>query len=106
MGQRNDLKPENISADLRQSSRETKASEQAARVTGGPQDGQWFWSVLVDAQGRPWNSGTGNAASGAEAKAAAERNDASRNREIAARQEPLAQAGCLVGHTRPRLGAR
>ena len=43
------------------------------RITGGPQDGQWFWTVLVDAQGRPWNSGTGNVSSGAEAKAAVER---------------------------------
>jgi hypothetical protein len=42
------------------------------RMTGGPQDGQWFWAVQIDAQGRPWNSGLGSEATGAEAKAAIE----------------------------------
>ncbi len=23
------------------------------KMTGGPKDGHWFWTVLVDAQGRP-----------------------------------------------------
>lgn len=43
------------------------------RITGGPQNSSWFWAVLVDAQGLPWNSGSGNAPSGAEAKAKVER---------------------------------
>jgi hypothetical protein len=42
------------------------------RLTGGPQDGQWFWAVQIDAHGRPWNSGSGSEAIGAEAKAAVE----------------------------------
>lgn len=39
---------------------------------GGPQDGTWFWSVLVDAQGRPWNSGSRSVTTDEEAKAAVE----------------------------------
>jgi hypothetical protein len=42
------------------------------RVTGGPRDGEWFWSVLVDAEGRPWNGGTGYELTGAAAKAQCE----------------------------------
>jgi hypothetical protein len=42
------------------------------RVNGGPGDGQWFWAVQVDAQGRPWNAGTGYCETGAEAKQAVE----------------------------------
>ncbi len=42
------------------------------KMTGGPQDGHWFWTVLVDEQGRPWNGGTGSCLSGPEAKAAVE----------------------------------
>jgi hypothetical protein len=42
------------------------------RVTGGPNDARWFWAVQIDAQGRPWNSCTGYAPAGAEAKAAVE----------------------------------
>lgn len=42
------------------------------RVNGGPGDGTWFWAVQVDAQGRPWNAGTGYCATGAEAKQAVE----------------------------------
>lgn len=38
------------------------------KVVGGPLDGNWFWAVQVDAQGRPWNSGTGYCATGKEAK--------------------------------------
>lgn len=38
------------------------------KETGGPRDGQWFWTVLVDGLGRPWNGGTGHCATGAEAK--------------------------------------
>lgn len=43
------------------------------RVVGGPQDGTWFWTVLVDAQGRPFNAGSGSVPTGAEAKAAVEK---------------------------------
>jgi hypothetical protein len=43
------------------------------RITDRPQDGQWSWSVLIDAQGRPWNSASENAPSGAEAVAIVER---------------------------------
>jgi hypothetical protein len=42
------------------------------RLNGDPQDGRLFWAAQIDAQGRPWNSGTGYEATGAEAKAAAE----------------------------------
>ncbi len=42
------------------------------RMTGGPTDGQWFWTVLVDAQGRPWNGRTGCCPTGREAKQAVE----------------------------------
>ncbi len=42
------------------------------RITGGPKDGHWFWTVLVDAQGRPWNAGTGYCPTGREAKEAVE----------------------------------
>lgn len=42
------------------------------RMTGGPQDGLWFWAVQIDAQGRPWNGGTGQAADGRQAKEAVE----------------------------------
>ncbi|GLI92322.1 hypothetical protein [Methylocystis echinoides] len=49
------------------------AIARVCRMTGGPQDGQWFWAVQIDELGRPWNSGSGNAPSGQEAKAAVER---------------------------------
>jgi hypothetical protein len=39
------------------------------RETGGPRTGEWFWAVLVDAEGRPWNGGTGYELTGAAAKA-------------------------------------
>ncbi len=42
------------------------------RMTGGPKDGHWFWCVLIDAEGRPWNGGTGDCLTGREAKAAVE----------------------------------
>jgi len=42
------------------------------KTAGGPRDSQWFWSVLVDAEGRPFNGGTGYEPTGAEAKAACE----------------------------------
>lgn len=43
------------------------------KANGGPRDGAWFWAVQIDAQGRPWNSGTGYCASGKEAKECVER---------------------------------
>jgi len=43
------------------------------RINGGPQNDRWFWAVLIDAQGRPWNSGSGSAPSGAAAKAEVEK---------------------------------
>jgi hypothetical protein len=39
------------------------------RVTDGPRTGEWFWGVLVDAEGRPWNAGMGYELTGAAAKA-------------------------------------
>lgn len=42
-------------------------------TTGGPRDRQWFWCVLIDAQGRPWNGGTGYCPTGREAKQAVEK---------------------------------
>ncbi len=48
------------------------ADEQAVariyKVRGGPYDGQWFYALQVDEQGRPWNAGTGYCATGREAK--------------------------------------
>jgi hypothetical protein len=38
------------------------------RVTGSPRPGEWFWAVLVNAEGRPWNGGTGYELTGAAAK--------------------------------------
>ena len=43
------------------------------KVRGGPQDSAWFWVEQVDAQGRPWNSGTGYCLTGKEAREAVER---------------------------------
>ncbi len=42
------------------------------KMTGGPQDGHSFWTVLVDEQARPCNGGTGSCPTGPEAKAAVE----------------------------------
>jgi hypothetical protein len=42
------------------------------RTTGGPRDGRWLWFVLTDPQGRPFNGGTGTAATGQEAREASE----------------------------------
>jgi hypothetical protein len=39
----------------------------------GPQAGRWSWFVQVDAEGRPFNGGTGTAATGKEAREAVER---------------------------------
>ena len=41
--------------------------------TGGPQDGRWFWALQMDAEGKPYNSGTGTCATGKEAKEEVER---------------------------------
>jgi hypothetical protein len=51
------------------------------RVTGGPRDGNWFWAVQIDKQGRPWNGGTGYCPSGREAKEAVEARMAALRRE-------------------------
>ncbi len=42
------------------------------KMAGGPKDGHWFWTALIDAQGRPWNGGTGYYPTGREAKEAVE----------------------------------
>jgi len=42
------------------------------QIEHGPQQGRWFWAVHVDAQGRPWNGGTGTEATGREARKACE----------------------------------
>ncbi len=42
------------------------------RVRGGPRDGRWFWAVQIDAHFRPWNSGTGCAKTGRDAREAVE----------------------------------
>jgi len=42
------------------------------KVRGGPNDAAWFWTVIVDSDGRPWNAGTGYATSGREAREACE----------------------------------
>ena len=41
-------------------------------VSGGPKADQWFWSVLVDQNGRDFNGGTGTEATGRDAREAAE----------------------------------
>jgi hypothetical protein len=43
------------------------------RTAGGPQDGRWFWAVQIDAEGHPYNSGTGSCATGGEARQEIER---------------------------------
>lgn len=43
------------------------------RIRGGPRDGHWFWCVQVDANGRPFNGGSGSVPSGREAREAVER---------------------------------
>jgi hypothetical protein len=38
------------------------------KMTGGPQNSQWFWAVQVGPDGEPWNGGTGYFATGKEAR--------------------------------------
>jgi hypothetical protein len=40
--------------------------------TGGPQNGGWFWAVLVALDGTPFNGGTGHTETGREAREAVE----------------------------------
>jgi hypothetical protein len=42
------------------------------RVRGGPHDGRWFWAVQIGPGRVPFNSGTGNADGGREAREACE----------------------------------
>jgi hypothetical protein len=42
------------------------------RYLYGPQAGRWAWFVQVDREGRPYNGGTGVAATGTEARQACE----------------------------------
>ena len=42
------------------------------RVRGGPHDGRWFWAVQIGLGRAPFNSGTGNADDGREAREACE----------------------------------
>ncbi len=42
------------------------------RVAGGPHDGTWFWAVQIGAGRAPFNSGTGHAEGGREAREACE----------------------------------
>ena len=42
------------------------------RVRGGPHDGRWFWAVQIGFGRAPFNSGTGNADGGGEAREACE----------------------------------
>jgi hypothetical protein len=42
------------------------------RYAYGPNAGRWAWFVQVDPQGRPYNGGTGAAATGTEAREACE----------------------------------
>jgi len=41
-------------------------------VRGGPHDARWFWAVQIGAGRVPFNSGTGNADGGREAREACE----------------------------------
>ena len=41
-------------------------------VVGGPNEGRWFWTVLIAKDGRPYNGGTGYTDTGREAKEACE----------------------------------
>ena len=43
-----------------------------AHAIGGPQDGQWYWTVLFMADGSVGNGGTGFTATGREAREACE----------------------------------
>jgi hypothetical protein len=54
---------------------EDGAGQPLARIykqTGGPQSGRWMWFVQINPQGRPWNGGTGVAATGRAAREAVE----------------------------------
>jgi hypothetical protein len=42
------------------------------RVRGGPHDGRWFWAVQIGPGRVPFNSGTGNADGGRQAREACE----------------------------------
>ncbi len=42
------------------------------RVRGGPHDGRWFWAVQIGPGRMPFNSGTGHAEGGREAREACE----------------------------------
>jgi hypothetical protein len=42
------------------------------RVRGGPHDGRWFWAVQIGLGRAPFNSETGNANDGREAREACE----------------------------------
>jgi hypothetical protein len=42
------------------------------RFAYGPQAGRWAWFVQVDREGRPYNGGTGTAATGKQAREACE----------------------------------
>jgi hypothetical protein len=42
------------------------------RVRDGPHDGRWFWTVQIGPGGVPFNSGTGHAGGGREAREACE----------------------------------
>ena len=44
------------------------------RVRGGPHDDRWFWAVQIGPGRVPFNSGTGNADGGWEAREACEAN--------------------------------
>jgi len=43
------------------------------RVRGGPQDGCWFWAVQIGANDAPFNSGTGHAEGGRQARETCEK---------------------------------
>lgn len=47
---------------------EARSVARIYRETGGQNDGKWFWTVQVGADGRPFNGGAGYAATGTEAR--------------------------------------
>ncbi len=59
------------------------------RVRGGPHDGRWFWAVQIGPGRVPFNSGTGNADGGREAREACEAIFAGNGRRLSAETAPI-----------------
>ena len=63
------------------------------RVRGGPHDGRWFWTVQIGAGRVPFNSGTGNADGGRQAREGLRSDLVGEGRRLSA--ETAARGGAL-----------